>query len=115
MNKLESKVFETTQHIANKILMLRRAYKLTQESFAEKVNLDRRTIARAEDGKHRPAPSTLEAIALEFGVPISYFYDDSVYKVDVNKTALIYQINTKLNVLTKSNLKKVLSFLDILD
>ena len=115
MNKLESKVFDTTQHIANKILQLRRAYKLTQESFAEKVNLDRRTIARAEEGKHMPAPSTLEAIALEFCVPICYFYDDSVYKVDVNKTALIYQINTKLNVLTKSNLKKVLSFIDILD
>ena len=97
------------------ILQLRRNNKLTQEEFAEKVGLDRRTIARAEDGKHRPSPDTLEMIAFTFDIPISYFYDNSTYKKDINKTALIYEINAKLNVMSKTNLKKVLSFIDIID
>ena len=48
MNK---KCTQTTKHISDKILMLRRATKLTQEQFAKKVGLDIRTIARAESGK----------------------------------------------------------------
>ena len=115
MDEITTKCLETTRHIADKILMLRRAYKLTQESFAEKVGLDRRTIARAEDGKHRPSPETIELIAMIFNVPISYFYDNSVFKQDISKSALIYTINTKLNTMTKTNLKKVLKFLDIIN
>ncbi len=115
MDDIETKCQETTRHIADKILMLRRANKLTQEEFAEKVNLDRRTIARAEDGKHRPSPQTMELIAKAFCVPISYFYDSSVYKPDIAKTALIHEINAKLNVLSKNNLKKVKSLIDIIE
>ncbi len=115
MKDIESKRLKTTRHIADKILMLRRANKLTQEEFAEKISLDRRTVARAEDGKHRPSADTIEIIAATFKVPVSYFYDSSVYRPDVSKTALIYEINTYLNVLSKSNLKRVKSFLDILE
>lgn len=115
MDSIKTKCLETTRHIADKILMLRRANKLTQEQFAEKVGLDRRTIARAEDGIHRPSAETMELIAHVFHIPVSYFFDYSVYKTDINKTALIYEINTKLNILSKSNLKKVSSFIDIID
>ncbi len=115
MDNIKTKCLETTMHIADKILMLRRANKLTQEEFAEKVGLDRRTIAKAEDGKHRPSAETMEVIAVTFNVPVNYFFDSSVYKPDVSKTALIYQINTKLNVSTKNNLKKINSFIDLLD
>lgn len=115
MNEVATKCIETTRHIADKILMLRRANKLTQEAFAEKVGLDRRTVARAEDGKHRPSPETMELIAMGFEVPISYFYDNSVFKKDISKTALIYEINTKLNTMTKTNLRKVLSCIDIIN
>lgn len=115
MENIQTKCLETTRHISDKILMLRRANKLTQESFAEKVGLDRRTIARAEDGRHRPSAETMEIIAATFNISVSYFFDASVYKPDVSKTALIYEINTKLNVLSKSNLRKVKSFIDIID
>ncbi|MCQ2753893.1 MAG: helix-turn-helix domain-containing protein [bacterium] len=114
MKDAKQKCKQTTQHIADKILLLRRANKLTQEGFAEKVNLDRRTIARAEDGVHRPSPETLELISDVFSIPIAYFYDDSIYKIDIGKTALIYEINTRLNILSKNNLKKVKCFIDIL-
>lgn len=115
MEDISLKCKDTTRHIADKVLLLRRAHKLTQEEFAEQVNLDRRTIARAEDGKHRPSPETMEMIAHTFKVPISYFYDNSVYKKDVSKSALIHEINSRLNVLSKSNLKKVIQFLDIIE
>lgn len=114
MNSIKTKCLQTTQHIANKILLLRRINNLTQEEFAEKVGLDRRTIARAEDGKHRPSAETLEMLASAFSVPVSYFFDDSVYKSDINKKALIYKINTKLNTLSKANLEKVNKFIDII-
>ena len=115
MENIQSKCLQTTRHIADKILMLRRANKLTQEQFAEKVGLDRRTIARAEDGKSRPSAETMEIIENVFCIPISYFFDNSSYRIDVGTSALIYQINSKLNVMSKSNLKKVNSFIDLIE
>lgn len=115
MKSIDERCSETTKHIADKILFLRRANKLTQEEFAEKVSLDRRTIARAEGGKHRPSAETMEIIADAFALPVSYFFDSSVYRPDVSKTALIYEINTRLSVLSKNNLRKVKSFIDIID
>ncbi len=114
MKKIEENCKNTTRHIANKILLLRRTKKLTQEVFAEKSGLDRRTIARAEDGIHRPSAETLEMIADAFSVPISYFYDSSSCKTDINKTSLILQINNQLNILSKSDLQKIKDFIDII-
>lgn len=114
MKDIGLKCSETTRHIADKILMLRRANKLTQEQFAEKVNLDRRTVARAKDGKHRPSAETMEMIAAAFDIPVSYFFDNSVYKKDINKSALIYEINTRLNTLKRTDLQKIIQFIDII-
>lgn len=115
MKNIDERCRQTTRHIADKILFLSRASKLTQEGFAEKVGLDLRTIARAESGKNRPSAQTMELIAAAFQIPVSYFFDESKYKIDINKTALIYEINTKLNVLSKNNLIKVKKFIDIID
>ena len=40
MKYIETKSKETTHHIADKILFLRCANKLTQERFAEEIGLD---------------------------------------------------------------------------
>ena len=114
MGNIENKCQKTTKHIADKILFLRRANKLTQEAFAEKVGVDLRTIARAENGKHRPSAQTMELIASAFQIPVSYFFDESKYKTDISKTALIYEINTKLNIMSKYNLQKVKEFINII-
>jgi transcriptional regulator with XRE-family HTH domain len=45
------------------IKMLRKAKKLTQEQFAEKLNTDRSTIAKWETGKSKPKTSMLPLIA----------------------------------------------------
>lgn len=113
MKKIENRCKETTRRIADKILCLRRANKLTQEQFAERVNLDRRTIARAEDGIHRPSAETLELIAEAFNIPIAYFYDDSIYHFDISKISLIQEIISRLNVLPKAKLRKILDFINI--
>lgn len=115
MKKIKEKCDDTTRHIADKILFLRRANKLTQEEFAEKVGLDIRTIARAESGKNRPSAITMEMIAEVFHIPISYFFDTSTYRIDISKSALIFEITAKLNTLSKNNLKKVKSFIDIIE
>ena len=114
MENFEAKCMQTTEHIADKILLLRMANKLTQEEFAEKVGLDVRTIARAESGKHRPSALTMEIISSTFQVPVSYFFDESKFKPDVSKTALIYEITNKLNVMSKSNLQKINDIIDII-
>lgn len=114
MENIKQNCAKTTRHIANKILLLRRANKLTQEEFAEKVNLDRRTIARAEDGVHRPSPETLELIAQAFKIPMSYFFDDSTYYFDINKISIINEINSRLNVLPKIKLRKILDLINII-
>ncbi len=114
MKSIKEKCEQTTRHIADKILFLRRANKLTQENFAEKSGLDLRTVARAESGKHRPSAQTMELIASAFNIPISYFFDDTKYKIDISRTALIYEINNKLNVLSKNNLRKVKEFINII-
>jgi len=115
MSDIKAKCRETTKHIADKILMLRRAKKLTQEAFAEKTGLERRTVARAEDGIHRPSAETIELIAEAFSVPVSYFYDGSICRPDIAKTALIHEITARLNILSKKDLTKVKYFIDIID
>lgn len=35
----------------------------TQKDFAEAIGISRATVSRMEDGKHRPAPETIQAMA----------------------------------------------------
>ena len=115
MKDIEAKCLQTTRKIADKILMLRRANRMTQEEFAEKTGLDRRTIARAEDGKHRPSAESMELISSAFNVPVSYFFDESVYRHDLSKAVLLHEINTRLSVLSKKNLQLVKNFIGIIN
>ncbi len=73
MGNAKANQLKTTRHIARKILQLRVTNNLTQEKFAEKINVDIRTVSRAESGCNRPSAETLEMIAEAFNVPISYF------------------------------------------
>ena len=107
MKDVKSNCLKTTKHIADKILLLRRAKGLTQEKFAVFVGIDTRTITRAENGKHRPSAETIELIALAYNIPISYFFDDSVYDTKPSKTSLIEDINRALSVATIKDLKTI--------
>ena len=114
MDNAKENFFRTTKHISNKLLMLRRLNNLTQEEFAEKINTDRKTISRAEQGEYRPSGETLEKICIVFNIPISYFYDDSEYKNYSNKDEIIRNITAKLNVSDLDKLNKINKLIDII-
>ena len=107
MEDVKSKCSKTTQHIADKILLLRRAKRFSQEKFAEFVGLDTRTVTRAENGRHRPSPETLEMIATAYQVPVCYFYDETVYDLKPSKASIIEDINKTLNTATMKDLKRI--------
>jgi len=105
---------KTTKYIADKILALRRGHGLTQEKFAEKVGLDTRTVQRIEKGEHRASAETMEAIALAFNIPVRYFFDNSVYELEDNKSKLIEEIVAELKLMSVENIHTVKRFVKIL-
>lgn len=115
MEEINSRYYQTNKHIANKILMLRRSLDLTQEKFAEMLHLDSRTISRAEKGENRPSGKLLEAISLVFNVPVSYFYDNSIFEINKDKTKIINEINAKLNIISKDGLVKINKLIQFID
>lgn len=105
---------EITIHIAHKIIGLRKTLCLTQEEFAEKIDLSTRAISRAEGGKYRPTLGTLEKICRRFDVPLAYFFDNSIYSMNIDKEAVIREINTELNILTIEKIVKIKRILEII-
>lgn len=112
-SKISSK--KTTKRIAVKIRELRGLENLSQEEFAERLGLDRRTISRAESGSHRPAPETLEQIALEFKLPVSYFYDFSTIISDESDIEIMNKIISKLRAISGNDLKKIEKIINIIN
>lgn len=106
---------KTTKRIATKIRELRGLENLSQEEFAERVCLDRRTISRAESGDHRPAPETIEQIALEFKLPVSYFYDYSTIRSKEADVEIINKIMATLRVIPSDNLRKIEKLIDVIN
>lgn len=116
MNGINSKSSsqEITLHIANKILLLRKALKLTQEEFAERIGLSTRAVTRAESGKNRPTPETLEKISKSFEIPYGYFFDNSIYSMDIDKAQIIKEINSIFKVLSIEEIIKIKKILEIM-
>jgi len=61
------------QLISLKIKDLRKEKKLTQEEFAEIVDLSKQTICNYESGRRTPNFDTLEVFTNAFGLPENYF------------------------------------------
>lgn len=94
--------------------MLRILNNMSQEEFAEKINVDRNTIYRTEKGDFRPQDETLEKACLAFKIPISYFYVNSIYEINSKKSEIINEINSKLNTAIKEKLNIINRFIDII-
>lgn len=105
---------EITSHIAQKIVDLRKALNLTQEEFAEAIELSTRAVSRAEGGKNRPSADTLEKIGKRFDVPLAYFFDNSIYALEENKEKVIKEINSELNILPIEKIVKIKRILEII-
>ena len=52
----------------NRIKQLRKELNLTQEKFAERMNIKRNTLANYEIGRNEPIPAVIELICREFNV-----------------------------------------------
>lgn len=57
---------------SKRIKDLREDNDLTQQELAEKLNIDKKTLARYEKGKNEPTISTLIQLSLLFNVSIDY-------------------------------------------
>ena len=68
--------YEVMYHkiIAGNIKKLRKTHKLSQESFAEKINCSREFVSRMENLKEKPSLKMLLKLSFLFNVTPSYFF-----------------------------------------
>lgn len=69
--------YEVMYHklIASRIKKLRKANKLSQENFAEKINCSREFVSRLENLKEKPSLKMLLKLSYTFGVKPVYFLE----------------------------------------
>lgn len=103
------------KHFGIKLRALREYYDLTQEEFAEKVNVDRRTIGRAENGENMPSSDNINKFADCCNVPISYFYDYSTLDKKQADKECRDEIIADLNVMSGQKLRKLLKIIKIIN
>lgn len=66
------------ERVAQCLAELRERHGLSQERAAQKVGITHRQWQRWENGQSMPRPGNLGEVALAFGVPISWFYDEEI-------------------------------------
>lgn len=60
-------------NIGEKIKLLRKSRKMTQEDFSQKIGVSRSTLSCYEIGQRTPSLKTLQEIAEIFGIGLDYF------------------------------------------
>ena len=60
-------------NIGEKIKVLRKSRKMTQEDFSQKIGVSRSTLSCYEIGQRTPSLKTLQEIAEIFGIGLDYF------------------------------------------
>ncbi len=78
-----------------RIKELRLANKLTQEQLAEKIDIERISLARIESGKHFPSAENLEKFAIIFNIEPSELFNMQHFKSREN---LIEEIIAALKI-----------------
>ena len=59
-------------NLMEKMIVLRKAAGLSQESIADKLNVTRQTVSRWEKGSAVPSADNLKALAAFYGVSMDY-------------------------------------------
>lgn len=69
--------YEVMYHkiIAENIKILRKTHKMSQESFAEKIDCSREFVSRMENLKEKPSLKMLLKLAFIFNVDPTYFFN----------------------------------------
>lgn len=68
------------KQVGQKIQLLRKKLKLTQEQFSELIGIDPKNISKIENGNNYPSAETLTSIANALGVNI---YELFVFKKEI--------------------------------
>lgn len=102
------------KHFGIKLRALREYLELTQEQFAEKVNVDRRTIGRAENGENMPSLENINKFADACNVPVSYFYDYSTLDKKQTDKECRDEIIADLNIMSGQKLHKLRKLVKII-
>lgn len=72
-------------NLSEKILKLRKANKLSQETLAEKINVTRQTISNWELGETSPNPEQLKKLSNIFRVSIDGLLDNNTDEILIEK------------------------------
>lgn len=65
----------TKEKVGLQIKQLRKRAKLSQETVAESVGIDAKSLSRIENGRHYPSLETLELISAVIGEPLKSFFE----------------------------------------
>ncbi|MEK6782858.1 MAG: helix-turn-helix transcriptional regulator [Bacteroidota bacterium] len=86
------------------ISRLRKMKNLTQEQFAEQIDLSPTSLSQIESGKKRPNSSTLNRICGALGISELHLYFLSLDETDIpeNKRDLYHKIKDPLKSLVES-------------
>ena len=96
---------------AQKIIMLRGALGLTQEEFAEKVNVSKRSVSAWENGELIPKKTVRINIAVMHNIDVNEFLLDEEKSQSVTTPQSLeqdekYLLNQLKNVIENSNIEK---------
>lgn len=93
-------MIDVRKMIGNNVKKLRKHNKLSQEKFAEKINISMQLVSKIECGKSYMAYRTLEAICDVFNIQPVYFFkitEDVQVKNDIEKIEVINELLKDLN------------------
>ncbi len=103
---------ELNYQFGKKLKEIRKSKNMTQQQFAELVELEPTTIGLIETGKRAISFKTLERLATKLNIPYFEFfyfgYDDN------NNSHLIKSITNELNKLDNKSLKLTLAIMKLI-
>lgn len=77
--------------IGEKIVKLRKAQNITQEQFADMLNVSRQSVSKWELDSTYPDTEKLIKISKIFNCSLDYLLKDEIEQMDINITVLNYQ------------------------
>lgn len=104
--------------IANNIFILRNYYKLTQQEFADKLNINitRGHISRIENGSHIPSAEFVKAVSDAFGVSADWILANNINSytdiTDIDLSSLDLELLFKLKSLPSEVKENLLTLIE---
>ena len=87
--------------LGNKILEIRKKNGLSQEEFAEKLNVTRQMVSKWEIGAAIPRSEKIDMICKEFNISADVILGNKVKSVDVNDNLNSNESNRSLHISSK--------------